>query len=344
MTDTRSAPPSYASPRPRVLVAMAPDVRQLALPDDVMARLRTLADVMEVDADELTAPHTGPLLAEAEILLSGWGCPAIDEHVLSAAPRLRAVVHAAGSVKHHLTPAVWERGLTVSSAAGANAVPVADYTLSMVQLAAKRVFRQASAYGKPGTLWQALNPDFGLHGRTVGVVGASRIGRLVLERLRAQPVRVLVADPYLDPAGAQALGAELRDLDKLLGASDIVTLHAPLLPETTGLLDERRLGLLRDGAILINTARGALVDTDALVPHCVSGRIDAVLDVTEPEPLPAGHPLIGLPNVLITPHVAGAMGTEVECLGAFAVDEIERFVQGRPLLGAVSAEDLSRIA
>ncbi|MFC5804123.1 hydroxyacid dehydrogenase [Streptomyces formicae] len=323
---------------------MTPDVRQLALPDEVMARLRGTADVVVVDAGELTAPHARPLLAEAEILLSGWGCPAIDEDTLAAAPRLQAVIHAAGTVKHHLSPAVWERGLTVSSAAGANAVPVAEYTLSMVQLAAKRVFRQASTYGESGSVWQAVNPDFGLHGRTVGVVGASHIGRLVLERLGALRVRLLVADPYLDAAGAQELGAELRGLDKLLAESDIVTLHAPLLSETTGLLDERRLALLRDGAILINTARGALVDTEALVPHCVSGRIDAVLDVTEPEPLPAGHPLIGLPNVLITPHVAGAMGTEVECLGAFAVDEIERFVQGRPLLGAVSAEDLSRIA
>ncbi|MEU9996149.1 hydroxyacid dehydrogenase [Streptomyces sp. NPDC050848] len=323
---------------------MTPDVRRLALSEEVMARLRTLADVVELDAGDLTAPHARPLLADSEILLSGWGCPVIDEQVLSAAPRLRAVVHAAGSVKHHLSPAVWRRGLTVSSAAGANAVPVADYTMSMIQLAAKRVFREARAYGTSGAVWPALDPSFGLRGRTVGVVGASRIGRLVLARLGTLPVRLLVADPYLDPAEARALGAELRDLDDLLGASDIVTLHAPLLPETTELLGAPRLALLRDGAVLINTARGALVDTEALVPHCVSGRIDAVLDVTEPEPLPAGHPLIGLPNVLLTPHVAGAMGTEVERLGAFAVDEIERLVHDLPLLGEVTAEDLSRIA
>jgi phosphoglycerate dehydrogenase-like enzyme len=156
--------------------------------------------------------------------------------------------------------------------------------------------------------------------------------------------RLLVSDPFLESAEAAHLGAELVELDDLLTRSDIVSLHAPLLPETRGLLDDRRLSLLPDGAVVINTARGALIETDALVRHCASGRIDAVLDVTDPEPLPAGHPLIGLPNVHLTPHIAGAMGSEIRALGEFAVAEVERLVTGEPLLGQVSAAELHHIA
>jgi phosphoglycerate dehydrogenase-like enzyme len=137
----------------------------------------------------------------------------------------------------------------------------------------------------------------------------------------------------VDAAEAAALGATLVDLDTLVATSDVVSLHAPSLPETRHLIDARRLALMPDGAVLVNTARGALVDTDALVAECAAGRLSAVLDVTEPEPLPVGHPLFGLPSVLVTPHVAGAQG-----------NEIERLVQGEPLRGLVRAEDLPRIA
>jgi phosphoglycerate dehydrogenase-like enzyme len=119
---------------------------------------------------------------------------------------------------------------------------------------------------------------------------------------------------------------------------------APALPQTRHLIDARRLDLLKDGAALINTGRGSLVDTAALTAHCAKGRIEAVLDVTEPDPLPADHPLLHLPNVLVTPHLAGSQGRELRRLGEFAVAEVERLVRGEPLLGTIRGEDLHRIA
>jgi phosphoglycerate dehydrogenase-like enzyme len=184
----------------------------------------------------------------------------------------------------------------------------------------------------------------GLCGTTVGVIGASRIGRLVIERLRAFDTDILLADPYVDEAAARALGAELVDLDELCRRSDLVTVHAPNLPETHHLLDARRLALFRDGAVLVNTARGALVDTAALTEECATGRIDAILDVTDPEPLPAEHRLHHLPNVFVTPHIAGATGRELRRLGEFAAGEVERLVRGEPLNGLVREGDLPRIA
>jgi phosphoglycerate dehydrogenase-like enzyme len=234
----------------------------------------------------------------------------------------------------------------VSSAAAANAIPVAEFTLAAILLAGKRAFRLQRRYRELRALrlWWSEVPPIGNHGKVVGIVGASRIGRLVLERLRPFDFELLVHDPYLAPGEAEALGAEPAELDALLRRSDVVSLHAPSLPETEHLLDRRRLALLRDGAVLVNTARGALVDPAALADELVAGRLDAVLDTTDPEILPPDSPLYDLPNVFLTPHIAGAMGTETRRLAALALDEIERLARGEPLAHEVRLEDLPRIA
>jgi phosphoglycerate dehydrogenase-like enzyme len=256
------------------------------------------------------------------------------------------VIHAAGTVKGHVTEACFDRGLVVSSAAAANALPVAEYTLAAILFASKRVFRIQRRYRerRAWRAWAQEFPDLGNFGKTVGIVGASRIGRRVMELLRQFEHRVLVYDPHLDEEDARELAAQPVELDDLLRGSDVVSLHAPSLPETRHMLDARRLGLLRDGAVLVNTARGALIEPAALERELVSGRIDAVLDVTDPEVLPADSPLYDLENVLLTPHVAGALGPETRRLGELAVTEVERLARGEPPAHAVRRDDLSRIA
>jgi phosphoglycerate dehydrogenase-like enzyme len=284
----------------------------------------------------------GPALAEVAVLITGWGCPAIDAPALAAAPRLRAVVHAAGSAKRVVTAACWARGVVVSTAAAANAQPVAEYTLAMILLANKAAPAALRTYRERRSRVDALAelPGVGNLGKTVGIVGASRIGRRVIELLAPFDLDVLVYDPYLqdDP------GARPRELDTLLAESDVVSLHAPALPSTRHMLDARRLALLRDGAVLINTARGALIDHDALIAELRSGRISAVLDVTEPEPPPPDSPLYDLPNVVLTPHIAGALGTEVRRLGDSAIDELARYAAGEPFAHPLTADDLDRVA
>jgi phosphoglycerate dehydrogenase-like enzyme len=335
------------SRRPTVVLAMAPALTPDLFDDALRERLRALADVPDLEPlvrfDDARADR---LLPVAEVLLTGWGCPRVDEAVLAKAPRLRALLHAAGTVKGHVDPACWARGVRVSSAAAANAIPVAEYTVAAILFAGKRVFRLQRRYREVRALrlWPREAPGLGNYRRVVGIVGASRVGRLVLERLRPYDLTLLVSDPTLDPAEARGLGAEPVELDALLRRSDVVSLHAPLLPETRHLIDRRRLGLLRDAAVLVNTARGALVDPVALEEALVSGRIDAVLDTTEPEVLPADSPLYELPNVFLTPHVAGAMGTETRRLAALALDELERWVRGEPLRHELRLEDLTRVA
>jgi phosphoglycerate dehydrogenase-like enzyme len=307
---------------------MSEPARARLFTDASLARLREVADVVD-------APIAA--LGDVELLVTGWGCPPVDAAVLAAAPRLRAIVHAAGSAKGHVTPACWARGIVVSTAAEANARPVAEYTLAMILLANKAAARAERLYRERRGRVDALAelPAVGNAGKTVGVIGASRIGRRVIALLRPFDLEIVVHDPYV--AGSVPL-------DELLAAADVVTVHAPSLPATRHLLDRPRLGLMRDGATLINTARGALVDHDALIAELRTGRISAVLDVTDPEPLPAGSPLYDLPNVVLTPHIAGALGTEVRRLGDAAIDEVARYAAGEPFMHPLTAADLDRVA
>ncbi|MFI9804461.1 hydroxyacid dehydrogenase [Streptomyces sp. NPDC052301] len=331
---------------PRAVFVMDPVHLPRLFPPPLMARLRQTAEIdPALVVRDLTDPAVAGSLAGAEVLVTSWGCPRLDADALVAAPRLRAVLHAAGSVRSLIGDALWERGITVSSAATANATPVAEYTLAMILLAGKDVFAQRERFrGTCALPSPDETPAVGNVGRRVGIVGASRVGRRLLELLRPHDLEVLLCDPYVHASEAAALGAELLPLDELLARSDIVSLHAPHLPETHRMLDRERLALIRDGGTLINTSRGALIDQGALTEELVSGRLQAVLDVTEPEPLPAGSPLYRLPNVFLTPHLAGSLGNELERLGRVVVEELERLAAGLPPACEVRHADLARVA
>ncbi|MFI8258691.1 hydroxyacid dehydrogenase [Streptomyces filamentosus] len=321
--------------RPRALFAMARHHHELLFPPAAIRRLR---EHVEIDPDRVVEDFARETaLDDVEVLITSWGCPVLDEDVLIRLPALKAVVHAAGSVKHHVTQACWDRGIAVSSAPAANALPVAEYTVAAILFANKRVLDIAGLYRahRAPLDWSRRFPGFGNYRRTVGVLGASLVGRRVLELLRPYDFDLVLADPHVDAAQATALGARLVPLDELVSASDVVSLHAPELPETRHLMDARRLGLMRDGATLINTARGSLVDTAALTAEAATGRINAVIDVTEPEVLPADSPLYSLPNVLLTPHIAGSLGGELGRITHSALDEVERYCSARPFAHAV---------
>ncbi len=187
--------------RPVAVFAIAPWAFPGVFPSGLLLRLRRSADLDAATAfTSFDGPEAARALARAEILLTGWGCPRIDAGVLDAAPGLRAILHAAGTVKAMVDPVVFDRGIVVSSAAQANAVPVADFTVAALVMGAKRAFGRARHYanGDDESLWRP-GAGTGLHDCTVGVIGASRIGRLVLHRLRAFDVRVLLSDPRSVP-------------------------------------------------------------------------------------------------------------------------------------------------
>ncbi|MFE3251452.1 hydroxyacid dehydrogenase [Streptomyces sp. NPDC059209] len=337
--------------RPSALLSMSPGIAERLFSP---ARLDRLTALVRTDprlvAHTLTGPGLDPAvaaaLADAELLITCWGAPPITAEVLAAAPRLRAVVHAAGTVKHHVTDACWERGITVASAAAANAHPVAEYTLAAILFAGKRVLGSAHRYREvrgPHD-WHGELAGAGNYRRTVGIVGASRIGRRVIELLRPFDFDVLLYDPYVSADEAAALGVEPVPLIELCARAHVVSVHAPQVPATRRMIGASQLAAMPDGATLINTARGSLVDEDALLPHLVSGRLNAVLDVTDPEPPLPASPLYDLPNVLLTPHVAGSLGGEIHRMTDQALDEVERYTKGLPFEDPVHPSSLPHSA
>ncbi|WP_406496680.1 hydroxyacid dehydrogenase [Streptomyces sp. NBC_00846] len=341
--------PHATDNRPTALLAMGPGIAARLLTDRHRTRLATLTRTdPHLVAHDLAdpTPEVAAALADAEVLFTCWGATPLTAEVLTAAPRLRAVVHAAGSVKHHITDACWERGIAVTSAAGANALPVAEFTLAAILFANKRVLHSAGRYRALRTEhdWLAELDGTGNYRRTVGIIGASHIGRRVIELLRPFDLDVLLYDPYMDVTEAARLGVRLTSLDELCASSSVVSVHAPQLPETHHLIGAAQLSAMATGTTLINTARGSLIDEGALLPELTSGRLHAVLDVTEPELPPAHSPLYELPNVLLTPHVAGSLGNELHRMADEALDELERYAAGLPFAAPVLAGALPRSA
>jgi phosphoglycerate dehydrogenase-like enzyme len=329
---------------PITALVMHPVVRDELLRPDHFERLDRICRLLSPDPFRA---FEGDALVRAQVLITSWGSPRIDAKALESLPALRLIAHVAGSVKGFVDEAVWRQGVAVVNAVAANAVPVAEYTLAAILFANKQVLKLAAFYHRHRenrAPWTKEAPSVGNYRKTIGVVAASSVGRKLLQLLRPFDYRVLLYDPYVTPLEAKELGARQVSLAELLSQSDVVTLHAPLLPETRHLIGVRELALMKDGATLINTARGGLVDHSALVDTLAAGRINAVLDTTEPEVLPADSPLFDLPNVLLTPHIAGSLGTETQRLTDHIIDEVERYARGQPLRHRVRFDDLARLA
>lgn len=330
----------------RTALVMHPVVRDELIRDYHLSRLERAVDLISRQPSR-NFEALGIDMGRTEVLITSWGSPPVGPDVLERMPKLRLIAHLAGSVKGFLDDAVWRRGILVTNAVAANAVPVAEYTLAAILFANKRVVQLQRAYAEARenrAPWTREAPDVGNYRKTIGIVGASQVGRLVIRHLRSFDVDVLLYDPYVPPLAARDLRVAKVTLAELLARSDVVSLHAPLLPETRHMLGSRELALMKDGATLINTARGALVETAALEAELGRGRLFAVLDTTDPEVLPPTSPLYELPNVFLTPHIAGSLGRETQRLADYIVAEVERFARGISLKHLVRRELLPRLA
>lgn len=327
---------------PNIAIAHWPGMDLFSQAD--LDRLRALGPLLNTEPIRAWDEDAAAVLAEAEVIVGHWGCPPLDAAMLERAPRLALFAYAAGTVKMTLTDAVWDRDIRVTSGANANAEPVAEFTLAAILFANK------------GALWRRGPADFsalsamgdrqwGNYGRTIGIVGASLTGRRVIELLRAFPhLSVTLYDPYVTPEEAGSLGVEKLELDELCAGADVLSIHAPALPETMHMIGADQLSALRDGATVINTARGPLIDHDAFTPHLASGRLYAILDVTDPEPLPEDSPLLEMPNVWISPHLAGSQGRELARMTDYVIEEVRRWSAGEPALNEVTRDRLATMA
>jgi (S)-sulfolactate dehydrogenase len=213
------------------------------------------------------------------------------------------------------------RGIEVIPATGANAESVAEYVVSAALVLLRGAFFSTRAV-EAGT-WprQTLSQGREAAGKVIGIVGYGNIGRLTARKAEALGMKVVSYD-------SQVADASTRDLDALLRQSDVVSLHIPLTPQTRGLLGAERLGLMKRDAVLVNTARGGVVDEAALAAMLREGRLGgAALDVFDQEPLPAGSPLAGAPRLLLTPHIAGVTVESNERVSALIAERVEEALE-----------------
>ena len=333
--------------KPSALVLVRPSLFQVLFTSKADAELRSLANVTYNDAEQdWTSRELACQIDDYEVVVTGWGSPRFTDEVLDAAKSLELVAHSAGSIKRMLPAPVFGRGVRVTHAAAAIAPAVAEMSLLLLMMLLRRphLMDRRLREGLPRN--HARNETMGqeLAGTRVGVVGAGYTGRCFIGLLRCMGADVWVFDPYLRDEEAGAMGVTKAGLHDLLAECPAVSLQASATAETHHMIGSQELGLLQDGAILVNTARSWLIDEVALLSELESGRIQAALDVFDQEPLPPDHPFRRLENVLLTPHVAGATTQARRRQGQTVVDEIRRFLGSEPLQYEVTREMLETMA
>jgi phosphoglycerate dehydrogenase-like enzyme len=292
------------------------------------------------NARDLSEEEYGALWERADAVLSGWGLRPPTPAILDRAAKLKVISHTAGSVRMFPRYAL-EKGVVITSARAAIARTVAEFCLmnTLVLLRRHLYYVDADPARKAFISPDGTKPrSQTLFGKTVGMVGFGYISRFFREMLAPFGCRVLVTDPYLSAEDAHAAKVERVELPDLLQTAHVVSLHAPEIPSTIHMIGAKELALLQDGAVFLNSARGRIVDTDALTTALQTGRFMAAIDVTEPEPLPPDHPLRGLPNVLFTPHIAGPAEDDLPHLTHTALNDMARVLRGEPPVYPISLE------
>ena len=284
---------------------------------------------------------------EADYIFSTWGMPAMTaEEIEKYFPGLKAVFYAAGSVQGFARPFL-ERGIQVLSAWMANGIPVAEFAAAQILLANKGFFRAFQVHNRAErNKAGAIRDEYpGNYLCKVGIIGAGAIGRQVIHLLKSCDIEILVFDPFLPDSTATELGVEKCSLERLFTECQTITNHLANNPQTVGMLNYDLFSRMKPNAAFINTGRGAqVVEQDLVRILTEQPGIVALLDVTDPEPPVEGHPFYSLPNVFLTPHMAGSFGDEVIRMAQFMLEEFRRLQSGSPLRYNVTLEMLATMA
>ena len=285
--------------------------------------------------------------ADVDCVFSTWGTPALtEEQVAKCLPNLKYLFYGAGSVQGFARPYM-NNGVRVFSAWQANAVPVAEFTVAQVLLANKGYFAamQLHSVSRRDEATAVANSFPGNYGCRVGIIAAGQIGRMVIKALAARKLEVLVYDPFFSEEAAAALGARKASLEEIFATCQTISNHLPNLPATQRMLTYEHFSKMLPNAVFINTGRGAQIDDEGMIRALneVPTRM-ALIDVTLPEVPPADHPFYSMPNVLLTPHIAGSMNDEVHRMAQYMIEEFDRVMTGEAPLYEVSFKMLETMA
>ncbi len=328
----------------KILLMMGGSRFKEVFPQDILDKLASLGELtINAKANTLNQDELKALVADVDAIVTSWGAPKLTPEVLDAAPNLKFIGHAAGSVKNIVPVEAFDKGITVTNAARVMGSGVGEMNLTFM-LASLRNLTEFHENKKAG-IWQKNDRKVkGLFYQKVGVVGLGNTAREMLKLLKPFECEVIAYDPYVSDEVAESLGVTKKSLHDVMKESTIICLHAPILPNTYHMIGATELALIQDGAIFINTARGWLIDHDALVEEAKKGRFQICLDVTDPEPLPAGHPLWEMENVMLTPHIAGPTPDRRRDMGQDIADKLEAFLKGEPLVDIIDKKRYEHMA
>ncbi|SFL34464.1 Phosphoglycerate dehydrogenase [Paenibacillus sp. 1_12] len=321
------------------------ELRQLLFTEEVIKQLESVSEVDWVPEGTMyEAAQFEQDIHRYDACLTSWGSPKITVEVLSQAKQLRFVGHAAGTLTPYVEPSIFQRPIKVVNANTALAKSTAELAVTLMMSGSWEILNYRDRL-KSGLWGDSGNGSTvsGLSGQTVGIIGLGEISREVIRILHAFHTRVLLYSPYCSVEEAEVLGVTLCSLEDVLRNCRIVSLHDTLTTSTRGMIGKEQLKLMVDGALLINTARGPLIDETALLDELTSGRISAALDVYHNEPVQEDYPLLKLPNVICLPHIGAYSGYWKSQLGAMVVEDLVRFVTGQPCLREVNEERFLRM-
>lgn len=305
--------------------------------------LSKLGEVVYNDG-EASVENVKKTIKDADIAITSWGNPKMTAEILDECPNLKLVMHAAGSVKPIETEELWKRGIRVCASTKPLGIGVAETALGFTISASKDFYALNEDIHNGGYDESPKNVKE-LFELNVGVVSAGFVGRHFIKLLSNFGVNILLYDPLVTKEQAEEMGCEKRDFNELLAESDIVSIHAPSIPATDKMFNKDTLALMKKDAVLINTARGSIVDEAALYEHMKAGNLKyACIDVYDPEPILPENPLRTLKNVIMTPHIAGLAANGRFRIGVHAAEEIKRFLNGERLECEVTEAMLATIA
>jgi phosphoglycerate dehydrogenase-like enzyme len=332
--------------RPKAIFIVDPESLNLIYGPEDRRKLEELAEFYAPEQTRESIMAKPDVLAEAEVIFSGWGAPMMDENFLKAAPELRAVFYGAGTIGYCTSDAFWDRGILITSAYAANAQPVAEYTVATILLSLKK-FWQFVARAKKGDGWAGEHRRYvpGCFETTVALVGCGTVARGVIALLKSVDIRCIVCDPFLEKSEAAALGVKLCTLEEAFREGDVVSLHTADKPETRGMIRGEHFSAMKEGATFINTARSRIVRYEEMT-EVLRRRSDimAILDVLDQEPPAVQLPLLSMENVIVSPHIAGSLGPECRRLGRYMVEEFQRYLADEPLKWQITKELSAKLA
>lgn len=329
----------------KTVVLVNKTYRDSVFSDKYYDRMRKLGEVAVYDKDDFSdESYWLDFVKGANVIITSWDTPAITQKVLDVCPDLQAVLHAAGSVKPVISPEFIEKKIRITASACAIGEGVAESALGFAISACKGFYTLSR--DTKNKMWREHVSEYvtDFYDINIGVISGGYVGRHMVKLLKSFHVNIFMYDPTLTAEQIAEIGATKIELNELMSTCDVVSVHAPSIPATENMLNKDNLCLMKDGAVLINTARGAIINEADLIAELEKGRIFACLDVTAPEPPSVENKLRFLDNVILTPHIAGTSTNGLRRIALHVCEELERLAKGEKMKAEINTDDLGKMA